>query len=132
MRQDVLAGGEALDQQIEAWAQGLANRGRADSYAELRRMRACRLLVEACGFRWLRDIDAEKVMGQIADWKRATDPRGLRIHADYTLAHYLSGAMGFTRWAQRSGRCGRDPLAVLPVSRGQTKRPRRWRSCRIW
>ena len=110
--------GQSLAEQLQRWHDGLVNRGRPPDYAEARRFRADALLT-AAGARDFRTIEAERVQAALADLRRDG------TLSDRTIAHRISAAKAFTRWMHRMGYAPRDPLAILPVTRGQPKRQRR-------
>jgi len=110
-----LAIGQPLEHHLEAWYEGLLNRGRPESYAKLRGDRASKLL-KVSGAKYYSDIDAEQVQAVLAGWDGE--------FSDYTRAHYLSSVKSFCRWMVKTRRASINPLNILPVSRGRPKRVR--------
>lgn len=122
----LMAGRGDLDNLLTKWQDSLIARGRGEHYAKERRDRASIILKAANpSVGGVRDIDAEKILAVIDDWRRDNRRPGWR-HGDRqisenTLAHFLSAVKGFTRWLARERYLGSDPLAVITVERRRTR-----------
>ncbi|MEM9110564.1 MAG: tyrosine-type recombinase/integrase [Planctomycetota bacterium] len=106
-----------LEHQLEQWEKGINNRGRQEGHGARQRGRVQRVF-DAAGFKIWQDIDAEKVLQVLEDWREAKKLPGWNRKNDLTettLAHYLRACKAFTRWVVRSGYTTKDPLVVLNV-----------------
>lgn len=116
-RRLILADG--LASQIQRWHDGLVARGRTAKYAAMKLKRAG-TIAETAGFQRWSEIDAERVLAVVNDWRRDGRVPGFRRRtsvSEDTLAHYLSAFKQFTRWMARSGYAQRDPMAAVRVER---------------
>ena len=82
-----------------------------------------RALLDGCGFEYLSDVDAARVLSFLAECRRpkGEDDRGMGIE---TGNHYLRAFKSFFRWLVRERRASESPVAHLSVMNSATDRRR--------
>ena len=114
--------GRPLAEHLDDFGTMQEARGNTDSHIEKTR-RYIELAAEACGIAGIRDFDAAKLAGHIADLRRGGDGLG-----HVTLNNRLTAVKAFTRWLWKEGRLPADPLAGLAKLNARTDRRHRRRA----
>jgi len=109
-----VATAKPLSEHLDDFAAALAAKGNSKRHFELVTARARRLLVVACGFKYLGDIAAGKVMERLHDMRAsAADGRCTSGISAQTHNFYLQAVKQFCRWAVKDRRALENPLGHL-------------------
>ena len=105
-----------LEEHVQAWTDILAARGRTPHHVADMRQKTARLL-EECAFRFLRDLNRQKVEHWLAEQTaNGMPPR--------TRNGYLGAAVALCNWLVRDGRMVNNPLQGIEKANIQVDRRR--------
>lgn len=99
---------------LDDWKAALAAKGNTPRHVELVVSRA-RKLVEACGFRFWRDVSASRVQTHLGDLRTAG-------RSPQTRNFYLQAIKQFCRWMVQDGRAATSPVTHLSGENVKTDR----------
>ena len=103
-----------LAEHLDDYRRHLAAKGDTDRHVQQTCDRI-QILADACGFKWIGDINAEVLFEQLATWRRhgRAEPGRRKTMSIETANHYLRAFKAFTAWLFKSQRIGHDPLHHL-------------------